>query len=1624
MVVYCCFDRVSLTLTRMSSVIEEFVAFPSEILLERCTKEELVKIAEHFSVELTSNDKKLKETLINTLKSAFFERGVLKVRDVVTNTNVNPEDIESSSDDGDADDSNVKVSEMSLKEKQLCIDAEKVRAERDALSLKEKELEKQFDLRKLELQLERDRDERQFQLRKLELELNAKTAQISATHSVSANESGSAAPVFDVFKNIRMVPPFSEKEVEKYFSHFERVAESLKWPKEFWTLLLQCVLTGRAQEVYSALTVEQSREYETVKSTLLQAYELAPEAYRQRFRSFFKSEKCTYLEFAREKVTMFDRWCSSMKVSTYEQLRELILLEEFKHCVPDAVAMYLNEHKLSKLSDAALMADEFVLTHRGSFNHLNDLHRSKSSVFGKRKTTVVRQNVVSHSSPDHSSPGHNVATHVKGEIVCFYCKKAGHKISDCVILKKKERSAKTVGLISTSRENHISAQFVKMQKNISEVDDVKSHNDYAPFLTDGTVSLPGSEKTVPVCVLRDTGASQSFILEGLLPLSDSTATGTNVLVRGIEMGFMEVPLHRIHLNSKLVSGDVVVGVRSVLPVPGVTVILGNDLAGGNVWEKSDDGVPPIVVPAGGKMYDSSDCHNLYPACAITRAKAKKISDDREINLSDTLIFSVDSSQPGSNTVCTGTEDKIPVSELQSIIDNVVKSDSIPESFVDCGDHVNTCSLSPLYSVSRDELIKEQQSDGTLQDLFPLVNEGSDQNSLPVYFLRNGLLCRKQPINSDSLLDPRIQIVVPATFRQAVLQLSHEGVAGHMGVRKTYDRILREFYWPRVKCDVINFIRSCHTCQVTGKPNQKIPLAPLQPIAAVTTPFEHLIIDCVGPLPRSKAGHAYLLTVMCQSTRYPAAYPLRSITTKSILKALTSFMSIFGIPKIIQSDRGSNFMSRNFSKVMQQLKVTHNISSAYHPQSQGVLERFHQTLKSLLRSYCVELDCDWEEGLPWMLLAIREVVQESIGFSPNELVFGHTVRGPITVLADEWKTSDPPENVLDYVSSFRYRVYEARAIAQRKLGKSQGKMQRLFDRKVKFREFQVGDQVLAVLPVLTSPFQARFMGPYTIAKCFSNNNYLLNTPDRRKKLQVCHINLLKPYMTPVTSLPVDIVSTTVGQSTSEVSDEIGPEFSPSRGVVEGRLRNSEVLADLSKYLSHLSESEKTEIIKLVSSFPSLFSDVPTRTHVIEHDIDVGVAQSVKQHAYRVNPIKRELLQKEVDYLLAHNLAEPSFSSWSSPCILVNKPDGTYRFCTDYRKLNTLTKPDCYPLPRIDDCVDRVGSAQYVSKFDLLKGYWQVPLTSRAKELSAFVTPDRFLQYTVMPFGVRNAPATFQRLVNRVLSGLSGCEAYLDDVVLFSSSWSEHLDQIKELFVRLAEANLTVNLAKCEFGKATVTYLGKVVGRGHVKPIDAKVYAISSFPTPSTRRELRRFLGMVGYYRGFCKNFASVVTPLTDLLSPKKSFQWSEKCQSSFNNAKALLANAPVLAAPDFKKPFLLAVDASASGAGAVLLQQDADEIAHPVSYFSKKFNRHQQAYSTVEKEALALVLAVQHFEVYLSSICGPIVVYTDHNPLTFLDRMRGKNQRIMRWSLILQPFHLLIKHIRGKDNLIADALSRV
>ena len=470
-------------------------------------------------------------------------------------------------------------------------------------------------------------------------------------------------------------------------------------------------------------------------------------------------------------------------------------------------------------------------------------------------------------------------------------------------------------------------------------------------------------------------------------------------------------------------------------------------------------------------------------------------------------------------------------------------------------------------------------------------------------------------------------------------------------------------------------------------------------------------------------------------------------------------------------------------------------------------------------------------------------------------------------------------------------------------------------------------------------------------------------------------------------------------------------------------NRDVVADIRDKTKHLAPHQQDEMTSLLLRYKDVFRNAPGKTDVLEHDVDVGDATPIKQRPYRVSPQRAEIIRKEIDYMLQHDLIEPCQAEWSSPVHLVEKPGGSPRFCIDFRQVNAKTKCDTFPLPRIDQCIDQVGSAKLITKLDLLKGFWQVPLSERAREISCFVTLGQTYRCKVMPFGMKNSSATFQRLMNTITADLEGCVTYIDDVVIYSDTWQDHIERLEKFLHRLRDVNLVAKLSKCDFVQAKVEYLGYVIGQGTVVPPHSKVEAICNMPRPESKKGIQRVLGVVGYYRMFIQNFSDVVAPLTDLLKKGCKFQWTNRCEAAWNHIKTILSSEPILKAPEFHKPFRLATDASDLGAGAVLLQEDDEGIEHPVSYYSKKFNSSQRNYSVIEKELMAIILGLQHFKVYLDPSSGPITVYTDHHPLKYLNKFRNKNQRLTRWSLYLQEYQLNVVHVPGKLNVIADHLSR-
>jgi transposase InsO family protein len=456
---------------------------------------------------------------------------------------------------------------------------------------------------------------------------------------------------------------------------------------------------------------------------------------------------------------------------------------------------------------------------------------------------------------------------------------------------------------------------------------------------------------------------------------------------------------------------------------------------------------------------------------------------------------------------------------------------------------------------------------------------------------------------------------------------------------------------------------------------------------------------------------------------------------------------------------------------------------------------------------------------------------------------------------------------------------------------------------------------------------------------------------------------------------------------------------------------------------LSPDEEQRLRQFLTEELPLFDSVRGLTPLARHEIRLLHPEPVKQRYRPRNPFMQGIIDEEVDKMLAEGVIEPSDSPWSSPIVLAKKKDGKHRFCIDFRKVNEVTRKDAYPLPFINVILDKLRRARYISTIDLKSGYWQVPLTPSSKPITAFTVPSRGLyQFRVMPFGLHSAPATFQRLMDRVIGPELDpyCFAYLDDIVVLGETFEQHLQVLQEVFRRLRAANLRLNPDKCQFGRRSLTYLGHVVTAAGIRTDPDKVAAIRQLATPKTLRQLRRFLGMASWYRRFIPDFSRIAAPLNRLLKKGGRWDWTPEQDAAFNTLKDSLSAAPVLACPDFGKPFVLQTDAADTGLG-VALTQYVDGGDHVIAYASRSLTKPEQAYSTTEKECLAVVWGIEKMRPYLEGY--RFTVLTDHQSLKWLQAIKDPTGRLARWAIFLQQHDFDIRYRKGVLNRVADTLSR-
>ena len=465
---------------------------------------------------------------------------------------------------------------------------------------------------------------------------------------------------------------------------------------------------------------------------------------------------------------------------------------------------------------------------------------------------------------------------------------------------------------------------------------------------------------------------------------------------------------------------------------------------------------------------------------------------------------------------------------------------------------------------------------------------------------------------------------------------------------------------------------------------------------------------------------------------------------------------------------------------------------------------------------------------------------------------------------------------------------------------------------------------------------------------------------------------------------------------------------------------------------MNEQEKSEIEKLTGEFQDLFpkkGDILSHTSVIKHKINTTDDIPIYTRQYRYPQVYKKEIEKQIEDLLEKDIIQQSYSPWSSPVWMVQKKlDATnekkYRMVIDYRKLNAKTVGDKFPIPNINEVLDKLGKNIYFTTLDLTSGFHQIQMDEESIPKTAFNTDEGHFEFKRMPFGLKNAPATFQRVMNHVLKEEINkrCLVYLDDIIIFGTSLQEHMENIKRIFLKLRKHNLKIQLDKSEFLMKEVAYLGHIISRDGIRPNPNKIDAVKNYPVPKTTKEIKTYLGLLGYYRKFIPNFAKLTKPLTNCLKKGSKIEINNvKYRESFEESKKLLINSPILQYPDFDKTFTLTTDASNYALGAVL-SQSVDGKDLPIAYASRTLNSHEINYSTIEKELLSIVWSTKYFRPYLYG--KRFIIQTDHRPLVWLMSLKDPNSKLLRWKVKLDEYDFEIRYKEGKLNTNADALSRI
>ena len=1060
-------------------------------------------------------------------------------------------------------------------------------AERDR-ELKRTELETDRES-KLSSEIELEKLKHSFEMKHLELMGQLEVQRATFKTELEKQKSEKLAHARDP-----KLPYFEESKdkMDSYLSRFEKYATANKWDKNVWAAYLSALLKGRALDVYDRLSTEDAADYDKLKDALLKNFDMTERGFRKKFRYSRPERSETLIQFSSRLCSYLNKWLTMAKVEkSFEAVCDFTARDQFLEACSRELFVHLKPKAFENLDAMAKEADLFAEARGGVFSCVNKGQRDNNKAAAQRK-------------PESKPSG-------KPEIKCGICGK-GHLTIRCY--KNPDRKqAYSAEVASGSKESN--SDYGGENEQGTQIKSEESESSRGRGYTRGrgrgyfrgrgkTDGAPrGGGHQMSFCkteVNRDTDdgiesiyqskidsslKSDSNVKEGVcyflksrLPTAEGTVNGRKVEV------LRDTGCTCCTVKRSLVSDDQLIGKESYVTLidettqkhPLAVIYVDCPFFTGKTEALCmEDTLYDLVIGNidGSKLPDMSH----FSAAAVTRSQAKQSENAcRKLKVPDQII----------------NEDKEALKQAQATDPNL---DSIRG-------RVETGSI----TVSRG------------------LNRGETK-----FVRKKGLLYRQFTKGNKVTL----QLVVPAGFREKVLRLAHETLlTGHLGIKKTLDRVVSEFFWPGVCGDVARFCKSCDICQRTIQKG-RVTKVPLGKMPLIDTPFKRVAVDIVGPIePRSDKKSRYILTMIDYATRYPEAVALPSIETERVAEALIAMFSTVGIPSEMLMEHESRVTIEVVNEVSRLLSLQQLTTIPYRPYSKGPVERFHAMLKRVLLTMCAERPTDWDKYLPALLFAVREIPQESLGFSPFELLYGRNVRGPMQILRELWSVEETDEHArltYQYVIDLRERL-ETCKLAQDNVRKLDIKQNAFYDKRARSRKFDVEDKVLLLLPSESNKVLLQWNGPYEVLEVVNAMNYKINV---KGVVNTYPANMLKLYVERqnVTSYRSAVIDAHCNVKSKDHSDptvqRVIVDTVTSNNVRCGDVTHGDVTS-VKDSPSKVSNNERDEELRAEATDP-IRSVTPSRGNV-KLTSDVNVAETPKggdfhlvfDHTYPYSPIPFE------------------------------------------------------------------------------------------------------------------------------------------------------------------------------------------------------------------------------------------------------------------------------------------------------------------------------------------------------------------------------------------------------------------